>query len=187
MNLAGAKVVARYRDGRLVKGMTYDFQAGRACIHVFPTTRSSQPVTVDVSDLKAVFFVRDLVGNPRHHERRSFPEGSAEAVPGARVAVTFVDGEVLFGTVQAGSRSPAGLVLVPADPESNNLRVYVVSSAVQSIRPLPAEAPVRRPVALRRGATAARVAVPARARRSWLPAPILAWLGRPAASRPIPS
>jgi hypothetical protein len=174
MSLVGVKVVARYRDGRLVKGLTYDFQAGRARLHVFPTTRSSEATSVDVADLKAVFFVRDLVGNPRHHERRAFPEGSAGALPGARVAVTFVDGEVLFGTVEAGSWSATGLVLVPADPESNNLRVYVVSSAVQGVRPLPVEAPARRAVPVRRPSALSKP------RPRWLPAPVLSWLSRPA-------
>lgn len=182
MNLAGAKVVARYRDGRLVKGLTYDFQVGRARLHVFPTTRPSQAASVDVADLKAVFFVRDLVGNPRYQERRAFPEGSARTLPGARVAVTFVDSEILVGTVEAGSWSAAGLVLVPADPESNNLRVYVVSSAVQSVKPLPVDAPPRREVAPRREVPARRPPVAPKRRASWLPAPIMAWLSRPATS-----
>jgi hypothetical protein len=174
MNLTGAKVVARYLDGRLVKGLTYDFQVGRSRLHVFPTTRSSEAVVVSVLDLKAVFFVRDLVGDPRYHERRTFPEGSPRPLPGARMAVTFGDGEVLVGTVESGSRTPGGLILVPADPKSNNLRVYVVSSAVQSVRALAVDRPARREGALR--------ATPrdTRSRTRWLPAPILAWLSRPA-------
>lgn len=67
MSQTGMKVVARYVDRRLIKGTTYDFQRGRPRFHVFPEPRPSDAtaIGVTVSDLKAVFFVRDLVGDPR--------------------------------------------------------------------------------------------------------------------------
>src|SRR5690242_10058929 len=60
MDPRGVKVVVRYADGRFTKGKTYDFQVGRPRFHVFadPRTSDALPVRVDMSDLKAVFFVR---------------------------------------------------------------------------------------------------------------------------------
>jgi hypothetical protein len=52
------------------------------------------------------------------------------------VEVTFQDGEVLVGTVRHVSAENLGFFLTPADPASNNLRVFVVAKAVAQLRPL---------------------------------------------------
>jgi uncharacterized protein DUF6982 len=101
MDPRGVKVVVRYADGRFTKGKTYDFQVGRPRFHVFadPRTSDALPVRVDMSDLKAVFFVRDLAGP--HTDRGEFPENRPMGPRSPfRVAVTFRDGEVLIGTTE---------------------------------------------------------------------------------------
>jgi len=130
VNLAGARVVARYPDGRLIKGYTYDFQPGRDSFDIFPdrspSTRPSAPVTL--ADLEAVFFVRDLEGNSRDAQRPDvvdLPGQSGEC----RVTVTFRDGEVLVGTIEDQDAPTTGFWLIPADPLSNILRVYAVQRA----------------------------------------------------------
>ena len=56
------KVVARYVDGRIVRGFTFDFDPSQRRFHVFEGPTAMGPSTqVLVRDLKAVFFVRDLV------------------------------------------------------------------------------------------------------------------------------
>ena len=91
------KVVARYVDGRLVKGYTFDFGPSQARFHVFPEPSASGPSTqVLVRELKALFFVRDLVGNPARQDDQEFH--GADAPGGQHVEVRFRDGEVIVGT-----------------------------------------------------------------------------------------
>lgn len=109
-------------------------------------------------------------------EWREFPDGPTEPRSGFRVAVTFRDGEVLVGTTENLPSSPAGLILVPADPESNNVRVFVVPSAVRSVRTVPGASPVRREPRgrLPQGSRDARLG------DARLPAAIRTWLTDPA-------
>ena len=131
------KVVARYVDRRLVKGYTFDFGPSQPRFHVFAQPSASGPSTqVLVRELKALFFVRDLVGNPARQDGQEFPSGDAAA--GRHVEVRFRDGEVMIGTADSPTTDALGFFLVPADPESNNLRVYVVAAATRAVYPLPA-------------------------------------------------
>ena len=69
------KVVARYIDGRVVKGTTVDFLPTRPSFHLIPIGQGGNPISVleiKVSDLKAVFFVKDFNGDPAYDELKSF-------------------------------------------------------------------------------------------------------------------
>jgi hypothetical protein len=44
---------------------------------------------------------------------------------------------VIVGTADTPPTDADGFFLVPADPESNNLRVYVVAAATRAVYPLP--------------------------------------------------
>ena len=131
------KVVARYLNGRLVKGYTFDFGPAQPRFHIFaepsPTGLST---LIQVHELKALFFVRDFAGDPGRQDGQQLPPGE----PGRHVEVRFRDGEVMVGTIEGGSTSDPGFFLVPADPGSNNLRVYVVAAATRAVYPLPAAA-----------------------------------------------
>jgi uncharacterized protein DUF6982 len=164
------KVVARYADGRLVKGYTFDFGGTQPRFHVFAQPAASGPSTrVLVRDLKAVFFVRDLVGNPARQDSQKFPPGE---VARPQVEVRFRDGEVMLGTADSPASDPQGFFLIPADPESNNLRVYVVGAATRAVYPLPSvgRAPAASP--------APRAARPPAASAPLLPGRLLSWLTR---------
>ena len=54
---------------------------------------------------------------------------------------------MMLGTADSPATDPDGFFLIPADPESNNLRVYVVAAATRAIYPLspPARPRRRRP------------------------------------------
>ncbi|MGH7535433.1 MAG: DUF6982 domain-containing protein [Gemmatimonadales bacterium] len=167
------KVVARYADGRLVKGYTFDFGPSQSRFHVFEQPSASGPSTqVLVRELKAVFFVRDLVGNPARQDGQKFPSG--EATAGSHVEVRFHDGEVMVGTADSLTTDSMGFFLIPADPESNNLRAYVVAAATRAVYPLE---PV---VRSRAGASAIRAdrAVSAFPASPLLPTRLLSWLTR---------
>ena len=70
------KIVARYKDGGVIKGYTQNFNSNRPHFHLFPvdTGFSSKAVEVIINDLKAVFFVSDFTGNPQYNERKEFTQ-----------------------------------------------------------------------------------------------------------------
>jgi hypothetical protein len=79
--------------------------------------------------------VRDFHGNPKFEERNFYLEG--ENPSGLKLEVTFADGEVMVGsTVLNYDSKRQGNFIIPADPNSNNIRVFVISSAVKSVRQL---------------------------------------------------
>lgn len=125
------KVVARYADGRVLKGSTSDFVPTRASFHVALPEPGARPVEVVMKDLKAVFFVKDLSGNAAHEERNAFDASSP--VAGRKVRITFADGEVLVGTTQAYQPGRPGLFIVPADTASNIDRCYVIGASTREI------------------------------------------------------
>ena len=127
------KIVVRYNDGRLMKGITSDFMPNRDLFHLVPMDASPgvKPVDVPVRELKAVFFVKDYTGNSGYQERKEFEP--AKPVPGRKIKVVFKDSEVIVGTTQGYQPDRPGFFIIPADPRSNNERLYVVSSATQEV------------------------------------------------------
>lgn len=123
------RIVARFADGRMLKGTTQDFAPGKDAFHVIGSEGGAQPVRVDVELLKAVFFVKSLIGNPSYAEVKEF----GGPTTGRKIQVTFSDGEVLVGSTHANNPDHPGFFMVPADPRSNNEKVYVVTRAVQAV------------------------------------------------------
>lgn len=127
------KVVARMQDGTLLKGVTSDFSPMKDAFHIAEVVDglSQAPIPVWTKDLKAVFFVKSLEGNPAYRESKDFSRPPV----GRAVRVLFNDGEVMVGTTNGYKPNRPGFFLVPADPDSNNERCYVVMSAVREVRP----------------------------------------------------
>lgn len=128
------RVVARYLDGRVLKGTTADFLPARPSFHVVPTPQtgtSIEVVEVQVADLKALFFVRDLIGDAAYNEARAFAPDTRAA--GRKVQVEFKDTETIVGTTQGYQPERQGFFVVPVDPKSNNERCFVVMAAVKDV------------------------------------------------------
>jgi len=130
------KVVVRYANGAIAKGFIQNFSPNKDFFYLTRADNSSSPqIYVCVERLKAVFVVRDFYGNPKFEERNFYLEG--ERPPGLKLEVTFADGEVMVGsTVLNYDPKRQGNFIIPADPNSNNLRVFAVSSAVKRVRQL---------------------------------------------------
>jgi hypothetical protein len=129
------KVVARYINGKRVKGFSQDFFPNKDRFHISQAAKpSEEAVEVIIKDLKAVFFVRDFAGNYQYDERKSYMEG--ERPSGRKIEVTFKDGEVLVGSTLGYDTNRPGFFLFPADPKSNNIRVFAVTTAVKKVRHL---------------------------------------------------
>lgn len=126
-------VVARYLDGRTLKGMTRDFSANRPGFHV-EVAGTNDIVELRSRNLKAVFFVRSLDGDPSRQDLRGFVDGPAETAQGRKIAVRFRDGEFLCGYTLSWSPDREGFFLFPSDPGSNNQRVYVVAANTDEVK-----------------------------------------------------
>jgi len=132
--LEASKIVARFLDGKIVKGYTQNFFPNRPVFHVLPMDAASKtdPIEIQVSELKAVFFVRDFVGNKGHDERKGLAPG--EKVQGRLIEVIFRDGEVLVGSTTGYDPKRPGFFFFSTDPKSNNMKVYILSSAIRGVR-----------------------------------------------------
>ena len=127
--MAGNQVVARFRDGRVVKGTTTDFSPVRDLLHV---QTDQGMVTVRHDELKAIFFVKDLAGDPARRKTNEFP--ADRSLVGHPIRVEFADGEVLVGTTVGYRPERKGFFVAPADVGSNAERCYVVTSATRGVR-----------------------------------------------------
>jgi len=132
----GTWVVAHFLDGRVLKGMTHDFAPGKPSFHLFPAHGApSRGVTVPVDQLKAVYFVRTFDGNKDHVNHETF---RLERGQGRKVLLTFTDGEALAGFTSGYTPGKSGYFVIPADPGSNNERIYVLTAAVRKVEWPPA-------------------------------------------------
>ncbi len=127
------KIVVHYIDGKIIKGNGYDFSPEKKNFHLMPLNEEGleKIINVKLSQLKAVFFVKDYDGNPEYKDVPEFIPGKSPY--GHRIQITFKDNERMLGSTPGYDLDRLGFFFFPADPQSNNLRVFVVSSAVESI------------------------------------------------------
>lgn len=127
------KVVARFADGRVLKGITADFFQTKDLFHVRAVTEPESATSLEVhtGELKALFFVKDFDGQPKHVKRNEFDP--ARPQPGRRIKVDFKDGESLVGTTAGYQPGRPGFFLVPADWGSNTERAFVVAASTRAI------------------------------------------------------
>lgn len=133
------KVVAHYKDGKILKGHTRDFDPEEDQFTLQPYLVGQSPVPVSLEELKAVFHVRTFEGNPDHTpplkevgrvEDARFREVMER---GRKTLLEFKDGERMWGYA-AGVEAPRpGFFFFPTDPGSNNLRVYVIRTALRNM------------------------------------------------------
>jgi len=139
--LPGSAVVARFLDGRVLKGTTQDFAPQKPIFHLAawgdPTAKA---LAVPIAALKALFFVRTYDGDPKHVESQDVSHAKGQ---GRRIIVTFHDGEVVSGFTTGYSNDKPGFFVIPADPASNNARVFVVAASVKKVEWANVSAPVR--------------------------------------------
>ena len=125
------RVVVRYRDGRKLKGYTFDFTPGKEIFHVADEKDERKVTEISTAELKAIFFVRTFEGNRLHKD--DYTLEAFQKVPGIKLKVTFQDGEVVYGNANGYGPGRKGFFLLPADRKGNNERVDVVAEAAKSI------------------------------------------------------
>lgn len=138
------QVVVHFTGGRLLKGTTQDFYPNRPLFHVTPQA-GGPPVEARCRHIKAIFFVRDFAGHPERRDIPGFIAAASETARGKKLAVRFKDGELLCGYSLSYAPDRDGFFMFPADAQSNNLRIYVVTANCAEVTSGPAaEALARR-------------------------------------------
>ena len=129
-----SKIVVRYADGRILRGYTQEFSPDQPHFYLYPgdPETSKKPLRVSLKELKAIFFVRDFLGNPKSREPKKIPD--RVKVFGRKVEVTFKDQEVLVGSILDSEPQGKGFFLFPTNSRSNNVMIFAVSEAVLNIR-----------------------------------------------------
>jgi hypothetical protein len=124
------KVVAQLDNGGVVCGYTNDFHPSKTQLHVSTDLRDGDSTAISLSQLRALFFVRQFTDDPTLVE----PKFVSEAPHGGKIEVTFCDDEVLIESRLACRTEGRGFFLRPADPCSNNLGVFVTAAGLQHVR-----------------------------------------------------
>lgn len=122
-------VIARTRSGQLIPGY---LDKGKLLLRgiLKMSDASGEALPVDIHKLKAVFFVRDFVGNRDYMEEKSLLDDPDR--PGLRARLRFEDNETLEGVTENSLEllvSP-GFFFWPSDAKSNNRLIYVLKSAL---------------------------------------------------------
>jgi len=127
------KVVARFRDGRMLKGVAMDLDPAKPSFHLRPA-EGGKAHEVRLDDLKAIFFVRSFEGNPQRKEVRTLDPGDVRARGSTTVSFMFEDGEIIVGLAIRYPPIKPFHYIVPADPGSNNMRILINQAAVKSMQ-----------------------------------------------------
>jgi hypothetical protein len=128
------KVVARFLGDNLIKGTTNDFFSGAEVFHlsILDAPAEDKPIEIYTNNLKALFFVKDFLGNSNYINRNEFDPRYPTI--GLKIRVEFKDGEVLVGSSTEYKPGRLGFFLLPADRNTNNELCYVVLDATKEIR-----------------------------------------------------
>ena len=129
------KAVAKYQNGEVIKGWVEDFRPDRESFILFPLIEYSEEERIEIkySSLKAVFFVKDFIGDKNYKKARTFNFDLKITPSQRKLIVNFKDGEHLYGTSHGYGRYEVGFFMYPVDPKDNSERIFVVNSAVESV------------------------------------------------------
>jgi len=130
------RIVAHFKDGKLLKGFTHDFAPMKQTFHLTSEQEGDKGsiVEVNVADLKAIFFVKSFEGNKDYVEKKKFQDVDTSRLRGLKIKVEFTDGEVLTGISLGYSKKRKGFFIIPIDPQSNNERIYIIADALRDVK-----------------------------------------------------
>jgi hypothetical protein len=124
----GMMVAARFLDGRVIKGWTENLRPDDS--FSLYEKGSTLPTRMSVKELKAVFYIKSLEGNPDHDDSKEF---IGPAGVGRKIWIVFTDGEKLAGWSSSYREDKEGFYVYPTDPDSNIDTAYVFRSALKAV------------------------------------------------------
>ncbi len=123
-------LVLRYRDGHAVRCTLQGEFTPKDDDVIEVSTVEGDDIEVPLSELKAVFFLKD----PRRRGVEMELGQPSQPPPGTAPArVEFFDGEIVHGRVQNYSVANRGFFLYPTSMESNNERIFVMAAALSTL------------------------------------------------------
>ena len=131
------KVVVHTVSGEILKGYTADFSKDRSGFLL--TTEEEQirmNQTIELKELKAVFFVKSFEGNFLHKTLHTFDDLKGY---GRKVMLKFRDGERFYGRVEVLRPGDQGFFIYPLDEDSNTIRAFVLKDFITDIRLMDSE------------------------------------------------
>ena len=130
------EVVVKYQNGEIIKGWVEDFRLDRVSFTFLPLIEYNEEERMEINfdSLKAVFFVKDFIGDKNYKKVRTFNVDFNITPSQRKLIVNFEDGEHLYGTSHSYGRSKVGFFIYPVDPKDNNERIFVIHSAIESVR-----------------------------------------------------
>lgn len=125
------KVVVHTIQGEIIKGYTGDFSRSKKSFHL---ASQDNEITInqiiELSTLKAVFFVKSFQGNFLHKTLHTFDDAAGY---GRKVMVKFKDGERFYGRVEVMRPEDSGFFIFPLDTDSNTIRAFVMKEFIVDI------------------------------------------------------
>ena len=130
------KAVVKYQNGEIIKGWVEDFRPDRESFILFPLIEYSEEESLEIkfSSLKAVFFVKDFIGDKDYKKVRTFNVDYKITPSQRKLIVNFKDGEHLYGTSHSYGKYKVGFFVYPIDSKNNNERIFAVHKAIESVR-----------------------------------------------------
>jgi hypothetical protein len=137
-------VVLHLNGGRLFKGTLASFSPTAPTVQV-RLSEGSDLMEVSIQEVKAIFYVRSFTGHRNYKEKRKFGMTRSK---GKRIMIRFKDGEILCGYSGEDLARSSGTLLLPpdpqqkgffvypADPKSNNTKVFVISGSLLDVQQL---------------------------------------------------
>jgi len=126
------RIVVHFKNGAVCKGITHDFIPEKPKFHL--NHLDGRIEEVDTELLKAIFFVKNYEGNKSHQDKKGFAGIDTKDTRGLKIKVTFADNEIIYGSTLGYNKQRKGFFVLPIDPESNNIRIYVVASSVKDVK-----------------------------------------------------
>lgn len=126
------KVVVRKLDRESVKGFVNPSSyLGPDGIELMDL--EGRRTVIPLEEVKGIYFVREFDGNNERLERKTFL--SRPKMAGIWVRMTFKDAEVLDGLMSENllELEPQGYLVTPPDVFSNNLKIFVPRTALQTL------------------------------------------------------
>ena len=121
-------VVVHCPGGTLLKGITNNFFPNKDKFHLADKD-TGEVREIPLTGLKAVFFVKNFEGDRSYRERHDVERTGL----GKKIQVEFSDGETLVGYSQGFAPHRPGFFVFPADPDSNNDRIFVFTAATRAV------------------------------------------------------
>lgn len=126
------KAVVAFLDGRRLKGYLYNFSALKTFFDLLPQENPllERGTRIDFGEVKAIFFVRDFVGNAGRQRVTAVDPKKH----GRKIQVACKDGEILVGMTEGFNPQKPGFFLFPISEQDNNLRAFVINKNVTSVK-----------------------------------------------------